>query len=149
MPRCVQGIDAVRTLEARWPGSADAIYPTCVRIAQIKFPINYALVGLQLSSSLVIFGTNLGGILVVVGQNAPVLAISDSINSVMSHITQPNSFSGAPPLSIPTSKVTSESFGAFAMPIVANAPISLYAFGDATAGNDLFAICSLQLVRIR
>lgn len=148
MGRCVQPI-SLRTLLGTFSGSAAAVYPNAVQIAQIAFQVSYALVGLQLSSSIVAFGTRNAGIFVVVGQTPPNIAVSNSINSPISHITQPNSLTGPPIVAIPTSKVTSLSFGAFALPIPANTPISLYAFMDATAGNNIFAICSLQLAAIQ
>jgi hypothetical protein len=149
MPRCIQGV-VLQTLIAEFAGNAQAIYPQLALIGEpITFPINYILVGVQLSSSLVIFGTNKGGILLVVGQKRPKLTVSNSIQSIISHITNPNSLTGPPAIAVPTSKVTSLSFGAFGVPIPAGTPLSLYAFADGTSGNDLFAICSLQLIPIQ
>jgi hypothetical protein len=113
----------------------------------LKFSVNYALVGLQLSSSLTIFGANKGGIVLVVGQISQTLTVSNSLQTPISHITGPNSVSTPSIVAVPTSKVTSLSFGAFGLAIPAGTPVALYAFADATAGNDLFAICSLQLLQ--
>lgn len=146
MGKCLQPIQ-LRTILAEFAGSADAIYPAMVRISDVlTFTINYALVGLQLSSSLAIFGSNKGGIVLVIGQKRIRLNISEALQTPITHISGPNSITGSPNVPIPTSKVTSLSFGAYAIDIPAGMPLALYAFADATAGNDLFAICSLQLV---
>lgn len=145
MARCIYGLD-LRTLVAEFSGSAGAVYPACQLIDTVKFQQNYLLAGLQLSSSLAIFGSNKGGVLLVIGKYPKILTISDSIQTPITHITGPNSLTGPPVVNIPASKVTSLSFGAYGIPIPSGVPVSLYAFADATAHNDLFAICSLQLI---
>ena len=146
MGKCVQGIE-FRTLIGEFTGSANAIYPTIVQIAPpLTFTVNYLLVGLQLSSSLTIFGANKGGIVLVIGQTRKALTISDALQTPITHISGPNSISSPSVVPIPTSKVTSLSFGAYGIGIPANTQVALYGFADATSGNDLFAICSLQLI---
>lgn len=147
MGRCLNGVD-LRTLVAEFAGSSDSIYPNIVRIGEpVKFTVNYALVGLQLSSSLTIFGANRGGIVLVVGNQPRRITLSNSVQTPITHITGPNSISTPSIVAVPTSKVTSLSFGAYGLAIPSGTPISLYAFADATSGNDLFAICSLQLIQ--
>lgn len=153
--RCVQPI-TLRTLIARFTGDANALFPQSVLLktpegqtAVLKFTESYALVGIQLTSSIVAFGPADAGLILVIGNEQRNLTISNSINSPISHITAPNSLVGPPALVIPTSKVTSLSFGSFAIPVPSGTPVALYGFMDATAGNDIFAICSLQLVPVR
>src|SRR5580698_4009997 len=146
MGRCIYGIDAIRTLVAEFAGDADAIFPNCVLLETLKFQQNYLLVGLELSSSLSIYGTNKGGVLLVIGKYPRKLTISDSIQTPITHITGPNSLSTPAVVNIPTSKVSPLSFGAYGIPIPSGTPVSLYGFADATAHNDIFAICSLQLL---
>jgi len=150
MSTCVRPVE-FKTLFGRFQPDAGTatIYPSLRLISTLQIPQPYALVGLQLSSSLVIYGANFGGFFIVIGQTLAQLSVSQALNSPMSHITQPNSLTGPPAVAIPTSKVTSLSFGQFAYPLPAQTPISLYAFADATAGNDLFAVCSLQLARMK
>lgn len=147
--RCVQGLE-LKTLRGEFTGLAESVYPRMRLIATQRWQINYLIVGLQLSSSLVIFpGTsdNKGGLLLVIGQDQKFLEVSDGLTAPISHITQPNSIAGPPAIIIPTAKVTSLSFGAYGIPVLANSPVSLYAFADATAGNDIFAILSLQVLQ--
>ena len=145
---CVRPLE-FKILSGRFQGSADAIYPKMHFVAKIAFSRPYALLGLQLSSSLVIYGSNFGGFAIVIGQVQPSLSVSEGLNCPFTQITQPNSLVGPPVVPIPTSKSSSLSFGQFAYPLPAQTPISLYAFGDATAGNDMFAVCSLQLARLK
>lgn len=144
---CVRPFE-IKTLAARYQPTVAVLYPQLKLITSRTFPVAYALIGVQLSSSLINYGTNLAGILVVIGQTAAVLAVSPDLKQVTSHITQQNSLVGPPIVPIPTSKCTSDSFGLFAYPMPAGTPISLYAFADATVGNDLFAIASLKLARM-
>ena len=147
MGKCLQPIQ-IRTLIAEFTGSAQAEYPNLVRIAEpLQFTVNYALVGLQLSSSLTIFGARKGGIVLVIGQKKLRLTLGMALQTPITHISGTDFITGSPNIPIPTSKVTSLSFGAYAVDIPANTPVSLYAFLDATSGNDAFAICSLQLVQ--
>ncbi len=147
MGRCITGIE-LKTILGEFSGDADAVYPSMRLIATQKYARSYALFGLQLSSSLVIFGSNRGGVVLVIGNDARKLTVSNSINSPISHITQANSLTAPIVVPIPTSKVSSLSFGAYGIPIRAMTPISLYAFADGTSGNDIFAIVSLQVAEI-
>jgi len=144
---CVRPFE-FKILAGRFQGAADAIYPQLAFVNKISFSRPYALIGLQLSSSLVIYGNNFGGFAIVIGQTNARLSVSEGLNCPMTQITQPNSLVGPPVVPIPTSKSASDSYGLFAYPIPPQTPISLYAFGDATAGNDMFAICSLKLARL-
>lgn len=150
--RCVQACEQIN-LRGTFAGSATALFPNIQKIpgdeATFTAEVPYLLVGLVLSSSLVIFGSNKGGIVVVIGQRQPQITVSKSIKSPVHHITGPNSITGTPNIIVPTSKVTPVSFGAYGVIIPALTPVSLYAFADATAGNDLFAIASLQLLQIQ
>ncbi len=145
--RCIQGINLL-TLVGQTAGDPAALFPKCRLLVTQKYNSSYALLGLQLSSSLTIFGANRAGIIMVIGQDQKYLTVSNSINSPISHITGPNSISSPAVVAIPTSKCTSLSFGAYGIPVRAMTPLSLYAFGDATSGNDLFAICALQVAPI-
>lgn len=138
-----------KILQGRFSGSAQAIFPQIQLVDTVVFDRPYALVGLQLSSSLTIYGTNFGGFAVVVGNKQQTLSISQALVCPFTQISQPNSFAGPPPLFNPTSKSASVSFGQFAYPLPAQTPVSLYAFADATADNDLFAVCSLYVVRLK
>lgn len=143
---CIYGIELRTLVVADWGGQADAIFPSAVLLDSIKFQQNYLLVGLELSSSLSIYGSNKGGLLLTVGKMPNKITISDALQSPISHITGPNSLTGPPVINIPTSKVSAMSFGAYGMPIPSGTPVNIYGFADATANNDLFAICSLQLI---
>lgn len=144
MDRCLDEIH-FRDITAEFSGDAKAIYPSAVAIGQpVQFKENYALVGLQLSSSLTIYGSNKGGIFLLVGRYPKYVTISNALRLPISHISGPNSIT-APDIPIPASKVTSLSFGAFGVKVPSGTPLQLYAFADTTSGNDLFAICSLQL----
>jgi hypothetical protein len=142
----------IRTLAGRFQPTTAVLYPRLQimtgDLATFTAPTGYALIGVQLSTTLLNYGTNLAGILLIIGQTAPQLAVSNSLKQVTSHITQQNSLVGPPVVPIPTSKCTSDSFGLFAYPMPAGTPISLYAFADATAGNDLFAMASLKMARM-
>ncbi len=148
MPRCLQGID-LNLILGSFTGEAGTIYPRFKKVGN-SFRANtyYALVGLELSSSLVIFGGR-GAMMVVIGKQDDYLNLSPAMNVPVVHLTAANSFVGPPALTIPTSKVTPLSFGAFGMPIPPNTPISLYASCIATSGNDIFGACSLQLIEVR
>jgi len=145
---CVHPLD-FKILAGEFTGDAKAIYPRMTLVNKVVFGRPYALLGFQLSSSLVIYGTNFGGFAIVIGQADKYLSVSDGLNCPFTQITQPNSIAGAPPIPIPTSKSASVSFGQFAYPLDPSTPVSLYAFGDDTAGNDMFAICSLQVAKIK
>lgn len=148
MPRCLQGID-LNLILGEFAGEAQTVYPRFKRVGT-TFRANtyYALVGMELSSSLVIFGGR-GAMMVVIGKQSEYLDLSAALNAPIIHLTAENSVAGPPPLTVPTSKVTPLSFGAFGLPIPPMTPISLYACCDATAGNDIFGVCSLQLIEVR
>lgn len=147
---CVRPIE-FKSLFARYQpvAATAALYPQLRLLATRDFPVGYALVGVQLTTSLINYGTPLAGIVLVVGQTALSLSISNELQQITSHVTQQNSIVGAPNIPIPTSKCTSDSFGLFAYPMTAGAKISLYGFADATAGNDLFALASFKLARLK
>lgn len=148
MPRCLQSIDLNLVL-GEFTGSADAVYPRFARVGNV-FRANtyYALVGLELSSSMVVFGGR-GALMLVIGKQTDFLEISESLTAPVMHLTAQNSIVGPPALTVPTSKVTPLSFGAFGLEIPPNTPICLYASLDATADNEVFGACSLQLIEVR
>lgn len=148
MARCLQGIDLDLIL-GEFTGEPGTVYPRFKRIGEpIKFTSWYALVGLELSSSLTIFNGR-GALAVVIGKEQPYLDLSKGLAAPIIHLTAQNSFAGDPPLVVPTSKVTPLSFGAFGLGIPPGKTISFYASCDDTAGNLIFGTCSLQLTEVR
>lgn len=148
MSRCLQSLD-VNPILGAFSGEVKTVYPVFKRVGDtFRAGVYTALVGVELSSSLVIFGGR-GAMMVVVGKQDDYLTLSKSVSAPVVHLTDTNSIAGPPPISIPTSKCTPRSFGAFGLPIPPNTPISLYASCDATAGNSIFGVCVLDLIEVR
>ncbi len=148
MARCLQSLD-LNMILGEFAGEAETVWPRFKRVGDtFKAGTSYALVGLELSSSIVVFNGR-GAIMVVIGKEDPYLTLSKAMAVPIIHLTDTNSLAGPPAIVVPTSKVTPLSYGAFGLYIPPNTPISLYASCDATDGNSIFAACSLQLIEVR
>lgn len=143
---CVTPVE-FRTLFGGFNGRADTVFPEMVLLDTLKFTVAYALMGVQLSSSITNLGTPLAGVFVVVGQDKPKLTVSNSIGSPICQYSAQNSIVGPPIVPIPTTKSGSAPFGSLGYPLPAGTPVSLYGFGDDTDGNFIHGIAQLYLVR--
>lgn len=135
------------TLAGLFAGNAAAVYPSVMLVATQTFPWAVWIPAIQFSTSLTIFpGTNnnLGGMLLTVGKQPLNLAIAPGLQSVIVHVTGPNSIPGATPIASPSSKVSNITFSGCGYYLPTETPIGLYAFADATAGNSLIGIASIQ-----
>lgn len=111
-----------------------------------KFDVTYEILGITLSSTLTNFGAAIMGVFVVVGPNQPTITFATSTPALIHAITGQNSITGPPALPVPSDKVASK---VYLQPILVppGKQISLYAFGDTTAGNFLQAFVSLDMRR--
>ncbi len=109
-----------------------------------NFQVAYELLGVTFTSSLTNFGTTEMGVFVLIGTNTPTTTYGKSTPAVIGAVTGQNSIVGPPALPIPSDKVVAQ---VFLQPVLikANTPISLYAFGDNTAGNALNVFASLVM----
>jgi hypothetical protein len=136
------------TISATFTGSAAAVYPNLVWVAEEKWDWPVWVLGVQFSTSLSIFPTNLGGMVVTMGKTQKSgIAISPGLQSVIIHVTAPNSIAGPPAFAFPSSKVSHISFSDCGYYLDAQTPITIFAFADATAGNYLIAEASVQYRR--
>ncbi len=134
---------------APFTGSAAAVYPNLAYLGEITWAWPVWIVALQFSTSLTIYPSDLGGMLITFDQTAKTnIAVGRGLKSVIAHITAPNSLAGPPAIGVPSSKVSNITFNNCGYFLDANSPISLYAFANATAGNYLFAITSIQYRRV-
>lgn len=121
--------------------------PTMALIDSIDdLPIDYYIVSMTLASTLLNFGTAEMGVFVVIGQEQDQLTFSRTIQSPLYHVTLQNSLVGPPAVPIPTNKTTPKPFRQ-PMLLPARTPISLYVFGDTTAGNKLISYLAIELVK--
>lgn len=106
--------------------------------------VPFELLGVTLSTTLTNFGTANMGVFVMVGVNQPLITLANTSPVVIGAITGQNSLAGPPAVPIPSDKVVTT---VFLQPkrIEPNTRISLYAFGDTTAGNSLTAVASLVM----
>ncbi len=115
---------------------------------ELSFPHAYDLTGLSLSSTMLNYGTAEMGVFVVVGADKDTLTFSKTTGALLAHVSLQNSLPGPPAVPIPTNKSTP-----LPLPspkrIPAGSKIRLYVFGDQTAGNQLLAYLSVQLVLVK
>lgn len=137
------------TLAGIFTGAAAAVYPALALVTKKEWDWEIWITAIQFSTSLTIFPTDLGGMILTLGKQPLNLSVDPGLSSVIAHITAPNSISGASPLANPSSKVSNIVFGDCGYFLQAGAPLSLYAFANATAGNYLFAISSIQYRRTK
>lgn len=134
------------TLVAQFIGGGPivTIYPQHFFITSVSYPVDYALVGMHLCSSL-LNGTQAFpvSVAVVVGQNVPVLSMSESIRVVGSHLMADDQWENL----IPLVYNTWFSWHKTAIEIPANSPISFYGAADSPGVQEIFSVASLQLVR--
>lgn len=134
---------------APFTGSATAIYPQLAFLADRTWEWPVWIVALQFSTSLTIYPSNVGGMLITFDQTQRSnISVGSGLKSVIAHITAPNSLVGPPAIGVPSSKVSNITFNNCGYFLDAGSPISLYAFANATAGNYLFAITSIQYRRV-
>lgn len=151
MPTCVQPVE-FRTLFGGYTaamGNPGYVFPQMVLLDTIKFTVAYALVGVQLSTSIVNLGASIAGVYIVIGQDKPNLSVSDSIGAPICEFSSLNSIAGPPIIPIPTTKSGSAPFGGYAVPLQPGTPISLYGFADSTAGNFVYGMAQLYLARAK
>lgn len=120
-------------------------YPQLKKLAEMSFNINYALVGLQLTSSLTA-QTGQVGVYAIVGNGAENLAVSQVMGRVISHLSNVNTVAGLPG---PATRVSSFAFGDYGMRVDAGTKLCLYGFSGNDAANILFAEASFYLVEIK
>lgn len=110
----------------------------------IDFPVPYELLGITLVSTLTNFGTAIMGVFVLAKSNTPTITYSKSTPALIGHATGQNSIVGPPALAVPSDKSIAK---VFLQPvrIPANSRISIYAFGDTTAGNAAAAFVMLDV----
>ena len=136
------------TLPGIFTGLASAVYPNLALVARKQWSWPVWITAVQFSTSLTIFPTDSGGMVLTLGKQLESgLAVDPGLSSVIAHITAPNSIPGVSPLAVPSSKVSNITFGGCGYLLNAETPLSLYAFANATAGNFLFAIASIQYRR--
>lgn len=154
----MQDIQA-KTLSGIFTGSASAVYPRLALVASLKFDWDVWIVSIQFSTSLTIYpadplsitSADTGGMIITLGKQ-PVsgIAVSEGLNSVIEHITAPNSFpSVTAPVAVASSKVSVIPFGGCGKFLANGEPVSLYAFAPAVTGNFLFSVSSIQYRRVR
>lgn len=133
-------------------GHVQAVYPRAVFIAQRVFGWDVFVTAIQFSTSLVIFPgalSDYGGMFITLDQaKADFIAVSETLQSVVDHHTFANSIPGATPLASPSSKVSNIKFDGCGYDLKSNSPIGLWAFAEATAGNSLLAVTSIQYRRV-
>ena len=112
--------------------------------AVLTNPVPMELMSVTLSSTLTNFGTANMGVFVLIGQNGNTLSFATSTPALIGAVTGSNSIVGPPAVPIPSYKVATT---VFLQPILVppNTKIQLFAFGDNTAGNALFAVASLVM----
>ncbi len=112
--------------------------------AAIDFPVPYELIGITLVSTLTNFGTAIMGVFVLIKTNTPQVTYSKSTPALIGHATGQNSIVGPPALAVPSDKSIAK---VFLQPIriPANSKISIFAFGDNTAGNAAAAFVMLDV----
>lgn len=115
--------------------------------ALISFPAPYELMGITMTSTLTNFGTAIMGVFVVIGQDQKQISYARSTPAPIGAVTGTNSLIGPPAVPIPSDKTIAT---VFLQPkrIEPQTKISLYAFGDNTAGNALAAYISLVMRRV-
>ena len=137
------------TLAGNFTGSAAANYPQLAIVAAAKYDWPIWVVAIQFSTSLTVFPSNPGAMLVTFGtssHNAP-LAVGKGLRSVICHLTDPNSIAGGSPLPVPSSKVSNITFGDCGYALASGEEIQLWASADTAAGNSLRAVTSIQYRR--
>lgn len=137
------------TLFGTFTGAATAVFPNLAFVAQKVFDWPVWITAIQFSTTLTVYPTDSGGMLLTLGkQSQNGLAVDTGLQSVIAHITAPNSLAGPPALGVPSSKVSNITFGDCGYYLTDQTPLSLYAFANTTAsGNFLFAIASVQYRR--
>lgn len=126
-------------------GSATAVYPNLYFLGKRTWDYPVWIVALQFSTSLTVYPTDFGGLLITFGQTRTgQLAVGQGLQSVIAHVTAPNSLVGPPAIGVPSSKVSNITFGGCGYHLEQQKPISLYGFAAATTGNSLFSITSIQ-----
>lgn len=147
------------TINGVFAGSAGALFPNLALVnqqdgtpAQQQWDWDMWVESIQFSTTLTVFpsvNTNLSGMLLTVDkQNSGAISIAPGLKSVICHLTGPNSIAGPPAFALPSTKVSHIPFRRCGYLLKAQTPISLYAFADATAGNVLAAVVSIQARRV-
>lgn len=139
------------TLSGDYTGAAASVYPNLAFVAKQQWSWPVWITKIEFSTSLTIYPTDLGGMLVTLGkQSQNGLAVDPGLKSVVVHVTAPNSIAGPPAFALPSSKVSPISFDGCGYFLDAETPVSLYAFANTTAsGNYLIGIASIQYRRVR
>ncbi len=111
-----------------------------------KWPVEYEILGISLTSSLTNFGAADMGLFVVLGPTQKNISYGKTTPALLAHITGNNSIVGPPAIAIPSDKTVTR---VFLQPIIVpnGKQVSLFAFGDNTAGNALSAFVSLDMRR--
>lgn len=112
-----------------------------------KWDVPYEVLGVTLSSTLTNFGTAVMGAFVLVGPNTDTVTFATSTQALIQAVTGTNSLTGPPAVPIPSDKVASTVF-LHPVRVPPGKRISIYAFGDTTAGNFLQAYVSLVMRRV-
>jgi hypothetical protein len=132
------------------PAFTPQVYPKMWLVNSWVSQLSYALLGLQLSSSLSNFGTNVQGIFVTTGRNMPSISMGVKSGIIMSHVTTTNSFNNAGTLlPIPATKCSSLAFGEYGRLVPVGTRLNLYVADDGTDGNAYFGLCSFQMIQTR
>lgn len=139
------------TLSGTYTGAAATVYPTLAFIAQQVWTFDVWVKKISFSTSLTIYPTDIGGMVLTLGKQSPTgVAIDPGLQSCIVHVTAPNSIAGPPAFALPSSKVSQISFDECGFFLPSQTPISLYAFANTTAsGNYLIGIASIQYRRTK
>lgn len=115
-------------------------YPLFELMDSIVFERPYTLNGLYLTSSVFPDGSLAAGVIVVFGQNQPVVRLTPSVRVLAAHLAR-----GAG-LSTNFDRGSRLDFNAWPLRIAAGEPIGLYVSGVHLALTQAFATCNLHLV---
>ncbi len=147
-----------KTLAGSFTGSAAAVYPGLALVNSLKWNFDVWLVSIQFSTTLTIYPANplaitevdCGGMIITLGkQPSSGISVGEGLNSVIEHITAPNSIASVTtPLANPSSKVSVIPFGGCGKFLRNGELVSLYAFAPAVVGNFLFSVSSIQYRRV-
>lgn len=139
----------LRTLDGIFEGDPLAIYPRLKKIGAETWDWPVWVTAIQFSTTLTVFPSDLGGMLLTFGKiDGEYISVSQGLQSVICHLTAPNSITGTTPIAVPSSKVSNISFGGGGYYLPAKSPLTLFAFANTTAdGNYLAAVASIQYRR--